>query len=82
MGDTACAQPGNSSYWSSMRIRGFYVSPTKIVTTLGASTSSYLLTLEQASPTTLTLQYWPATTSLSAATAVESAADKASTQSL
>ncbi|KAI3425348.1 hypothetical protein D9Q98_009112 [Chlorella vulgaris] len=76
MGDTACAQPGNSSYWSSMRIRGFYVSPTKIVTTLGASTSSYLLTLEQASPTTLTLQYWPATTSLSAATAVESAADK------
>lgn len=36
IGDTACSEP-SESYWSSVKIKGFYVSPTKIATSLGTS---------------------------------------------
>lgn len=36
MGDTACAEPA-AAYWSSMPIKGFYVTPTLIQTSLGSA---------------------------------------------
>jgi hypothetical protein len=63
--DTACAEPGQP-YWSTIRVRGHYVTPTKISTMLNTAatnlTSSYLLTLVPATGTSLTMSYWPATT--------------------
>jgi len=39
--DSACAEPAQS-YWSSMKIKGFYVTPGRIATTLGSATRCVL----------------------------------------
>lgn len=69
MGDTACAEPA-AAYWSSMPIKGFYVTPTLIQTSLGSASSSYLLSLTPASGTSITISYWAATTNFSNAAVV------------
>ncbi|KAL4425824.1 hypothetical protein ABPG75_009840 [Micractinium tetrahymenae] len=69
IGDTACAEPA-ASYWSSMPIKGHYVAPDRIATSLGSASSSYLMSLTPVSGTSVTLSYWAATTNLSNAAAV------------
>lgn len=76
VGDSACSNPSNSSYASTIRVRGVYASTTRISTTLAAAQSSFLMTLERLNATALTLRYWPATTAYTAAATVVAAGTK------
>jgi hypothetical protein len=76
VGDAACSDPSNPSYASTIKVRGVYASTTRITTTLAASQSSFLMTLDRLNATALTLRYWPATTAYTAAAAVLAAGTK------
>ncbi|PSC76086.1 serine threonine [Micractinium conductrix] len=68
MADAACAEPA-AAYWSSMRVKAHYVAPGLIAGTVGAASSSYLLSLMPTTGSVLTLSYWPATTAAANAAA-------------
>lgn len=72
MKDTNCSEPGQS-YWSNVRLRGFYVTPTSIRNSLNTAvtnlTSSHLFSITPISGNNLNLSYWPATTDVSNAAA-------------
>ncbi|KAL4421395.1 hypothetical protein ABPG75_010686 [Micractinium tetrahymenae] len=69
LGDTACSEPA-AGYWPSMKLQAVYAATNRIANQFSSS-SSFLLELAPVSGSSVALSYWPATTDVAEAAAVE-----------